>query len=55
VKQKLESIQMVDSNPFGCLQEILEDIAHKESNRVFQPWVQQVQEVIQGNGDYVGL
>jgi hypothetical protein len=36
VKQKLESIQMVENDLFRRLQEILEDIAREELNRVFQ-------------------
>jgi hypothetical protein len=38
---------------FEYLQEILKDIDQEELNGVFQAWVQQVQEVSQGNGGYV--
>jgi hypothetical protein len=44
VKYKLESIQVVDNNPFELLQEILDDTVHEELNRIFQILVQRVQE-----------
>jgi hypothetical protein len=36
MKQKLQSIQVFGDDSFRQLQEILEDIAHTELNRVFQ-------------------
>jgi hypothetical protein len=54
VKEKLEQIQLADEDQlFECLQEILRDIDLEELNNVFQTWVRQVQEVSEGNGDYV--
>jgi hypothetical protein len=38
---------------FECLQEILRSIDQEELNGVFQAWTWWVQEVSQGNGDYV--
>jgi hypothetical protein len=54
VKEKLERIQLADEPQFfECLQEILKGLDQQELNNVFQAWVQRVQEVSQGNGDYV--
>jgi hypothetical protein len=54
VKEKLERIQMADEDQFfECLQEILSDMDQQESNTVFQAWVRRVQEVSEGNRDYV--
>jgi hypothetical protein len=39
---------------FESLQAILRGIDREELNRVFQGWVRRVQEVSEGNGDYVG-
>jgi hypothetical protein len=36
-----------------CLQDLLADINQNELNRVFRTWMQRVQEVSKGNGDYV--
>jgi hypothetical protein len=38
---------------FESLQEIFIGIDQEEINGVFQAWVQRIQEVSQGNGDYV--
>jgi histone-lysine N-methyltransferase SETMAR len=54
VKEKLERIQAADEDQFcECLQEILRGIDQQELNGVFQAWVRRVQEVSQGNRDYV--
>jgi hypothetical protein len=54
VKEKLERIQVADEDQFvECLQEILRGIDQDELNGVFQAWLWRVQEVSQGNGDYV--
>jgi hypothetical protein len=39
---------------FESLQAILMVIDQEELNKVFQAWVRRVQEVSEGNGDYVG-
>jgi hypothetical protein len=55
VKEKLERTQVADEDHFfESLQAILRRIDQEELNRVFQAWVQRVQEVSDGNGDYVG-
>jgi hypothetical protein len=55
VKEKLERIQVVDENQFSkSLQAILRGIDREELNRVFQAWVWRVQEINEGNEDYVG-
>jgi hypothetical protein len=52
--KKLERIQVADEDQFfECLQDILRGLDQQELNGVFQTWVLRVQEVIQGNGDYV--
>jgi hypothetical protein len=54
VKEKLERIQVANEDQFfEYLQEILKSIDQEELNGIFQAWVWQVQEVSQGNGDYV--
>jgi hypothetical protein len=54
MKEKLERIQMADENQFlQSLQEILSGIDEEESNGAFQVWVGRIQEVRQGNEDYV--
>jgi hypothetical protein len=54
VKEKLERIQLADEDQFfECLQEVLRGIDLEELNTVFQAWVRRVQEVSEGNGDYV--
>jgi hypothetical protein len=53
-ERKLERIQVADEDSFSeCLQEILRSIDQKELNSVFQAWMGRVQEVSQGNRDYV--
>jgi hypothetical protein len=53
-KEKLERIQMADEDQFfECQQEILRGIDQEELNGIFQAWMRRVQEVSQGNGDYV--
>jgi hypothetical protein len=55
VKEKLERSQVANEDQFfESLQAIFRDIEKKELNRVFQAWVQRLQEVSEGNGDYVG-
>jgi hypothetical protein len=55
VKEKLERTQVADEDQFfESLQAILRDIDQEALNRVFQAWVQRVQEVSEGNGDHVG-
>jgi hypothetical protein len=54
LKKKLERTQVADEGQFfESLQAILKGIDHDELNRVFQAWVQRVQEVSEDNGDYV--
>jgi hypothetical protein len=54
VKEKLERIQLADEDQlFECLQEILRDLDQQELNTVFHAWMHRVQEVSEGNGDYV--
>jgi hypothetical protein len=54
VEEKFERIQVADEDQsFECMQEILKSIDQKELNCVFQAWMQLVQEVSQGNEDYV--
>jgi hypothetical protein len=54
VKEKLEWIRLADEDQFfECLQEILRALDQQELNTVFQAWVYQVQEVSEGNRDYV--
>jgi hypothetical protein len=36
-----------------CLQEILKSIDQEELNGIFQTWMGRIQEISQGNGDYV--
>jgi hypothetical protein len=56
VKEKLERTQLADEDQFlESLQAILRDIDQDELNRVFQAWVQLVQEVNEGNRGYVVL
>jgi transposase InsO family protein len=55
LKEKLERTQVADEEQFfESLQAILRGINQEELNRVFQAWIQRVQEVSKGNGDYVG-
>jgi transposase len=55
VKEKLERTQVANEDQFcESLQAILRGIDREELNRVFQAWVRRVQEVSEGNGDYVG-
>jgi hypothetical protein len=54
VKEKLERIQLADENLFfERLQEVLRGVDQQELNTVFQAWVRRVQEVSEGNGNYV--
>jgi hypothetical protein len=54
VKERLERIQLADEDQFfESLQEILNGLDHEKLNAVFQAWVRRVQEVSEGNGDYV--
>jgi hypothetical protein len=54
-KEKLERIQVADEEEFfESIQAILRGMDQGELNRVFQACVQQVQEVSEANGDYVG-
>jgi hypothetical protein len=54
VKEKLERTQVADENQFlESLQAILSGIDQEKLNRIFQAWIQRVQEVSEGNGDYV--
>jgi hypothetical protein len=54
VKGKLERIQLADKDQlFECLQEILRYLDQQELNTIFQAWVSRVQEVSEGNRDYV--
>jgi hypothetical protein len=39
---------------FESLQAMLTALDREELNRVFQAWVRWVQEINEGNGDYVG-
>jgi hypothetical protein len=55
VKEKLKRTQVADEDQFfESLQEILRGLDREELNRVFQAWVGRVQEVSEGNGDYLG-
>jgi hypothetical protein len=55
VKEKLERIQLADEDQFfECLQEVLRDIDLEKLNTIFQAWVCRIQEVSEGNRDYVG-
>jgi hypothetical protein len=55
MKEKLERTQVADENQFlGSLQAILRGIDQDELNRLFQACVRRVQEVSEGDGDYVG-
>jgi hypothetical protein len=51
VKEKLERIQLADEDQFFV---IFSGLDLKELNAIFQSWVFRVQEVSEGNGDYVG-
>jgi hypothetical protein len=54
VKERLEGIQLADEDQFfESLQEILNGLDHEELNAIFRAWVRLVQEVSEGNGDYV--
>jgi hypothetical protein len=54
VKEKLERTHVADEDQFlKSLQVILRGIDREELNRVFQAWVQRVQEISEGNGDYI--
>jgi hypothetical protein len=54
VKEKLEPIQLADEDQFfECLQEVLRGLDQQEWNTVFQAYVPRVQEVSEGNRDYV--
>jgi histone-lysine N-methyltransferase SETMAR len=54
VKERLERIQLADEDQFfESLQEILNDLDHEELNTVFRAWVRRVQEVSEGNRNYV--
>jgi hypothetical protein len=54
VNEKLERIQLADEDQFlECLQEVLRGIDLEKLNIIFQAWVGRVQEVSEGNGDYV--
>jgi hypothetical protein len=55
MKEKLERTKVADKDQFfESLQAIERDIDQAELNTVFQAWVQRIQEVNEGNGDYVG-
>jgi histone-lysine N-methyltransferase SETMAR len=55
VKEKFERTQVADEDQFSeSIQAILSDIDQEELNGVFQVWVQRIQEVSEGNGDYIG-
>jgi hypothetical protein len=55
VKEKLERTQVADEDQFfESLQAILRGIDREKLKRVFQTWVQRVQEISEGNGGYVG-
>jgi transposase len=55
VKEKLDRTQVTDEDQcFESLQAILRGIDQEELNKIFQAWVQRVQEVSEGNGGYVG-
>jgi hypothetical protein len=55
VKEKLERTQVADEDQFSAsLQAILRGVDQEELNKVFQAWVERVQEISEGNGDYVG-
>jgi hypothetical protein len=55
VKAKLERIQLADEDQFfECLQEVFKGIDLDKLNTVFQACVHRVQEVSEGNGDYIG-
>jgi hypothetical protein len=54
VKEKLERTQVAGEDQFlESLQAILRGIDQEELNGVFQAWVPRVQEVSEGNRDYV--
>jgi hypothetical protein len=53
VKEKLERIPLPDDDHFfECVPDILMDMNHDELNQVFRTWVERVQEVSPGIGDY---
>jgi hypothetical protein len=55
VNEKLERTQVADEDQFSkSLKVILRGIDQEELTRVFQAWVQRVQEISEGNGGYVG-
>jgi hypothetical protein len=55
MKEKLERTQVADEDQFfESVQAILRGIDQEELNRIFQAWVQRVQEVSEDNGDYIG-
>jgi transposase len=55
VKEKFERTQVADEDQFfESIQAILRGIDQEELNKVFQAWVQRVQEVSKGNGGYLG-
>jgi hypothetical protein len=54
VKERLERIQLADEDQFfESLQEILNGLDHEELNAVLQACVRRVQDLSEGNGDYV--
>jgi hypothetical protein len=54
VKEKLERIQVANKDQFfESLEKILRDVDQDELNAVFQDWIQEIQELSQGSGDYV--
>jgi hypothetical protein len=54
MKENLERTQMADEEQFfESLRAISSGIDQEELNSVFQAWVQRVQKVSEGNGDYV--
>jgi histone-lysine N-methyltransferase SETMAR len=54
VKERLERTQVAEKDQFfESLQGILRSIDQGELNKLFQAWVVRVQEISEGNGDYV--
>jgi hypothetical protein len=55
VKERPERIRLANEDQFfECLQGVLRGLDQQELNTAFQTWVGRVQEVCEGNGDYVG-
>jgi hypothetical protein len=54
LKEKVERIQLADEDQFfEPLQGVVGSLDQPELNTLFQAWMRRVQEVSEGNGDYV--